>query len=365
MILSSSFLSVLTYVFYIFIAVLAILVMILVHELGHYIVGKALKFKILEFSIGFGPKIFQRQNKSGEYITLRLIPLGGYCSFDGEEEDSESQYSFSKQHPFKRILVLISGALMNFLFAILIIIIMLGAYGQSLLVVTNPIESTQIESQYRFNKNDVIIKIDGKNVYMPTDVITKLDGITVEESNETPITFTVLRNGKSENIQIKLCQNANFSNLEDVETLFSSLGIAENGLKYTNIKFGFFETIGRSFEYSGRMATTIFTIVNQLFTGRLGVSALGGTFTVISTTASLLQSSGIFYLLQIMALIGVNLAIFNLIPFPALDGCQVLFTVIEWIRKRPINKKVQTIINSVGLIILLLFAIFVDVQHLF
>ena len=356
------FLDILTYILYIIIAILVLLVMITVHELGHYLTGKLFKFGIKEFSIGFGPKLLQKTNKSGELITLRAIPLGGYCSFEGEDGDSDKSNAFHNMHPFKRILVLISGALMNYLLAILVIVIMFGCFGQSLLVVTDPVDS----GAYRFQPNDVIVKIDGKNVYMPTDLIVYLQDKTVAETEQTPVIFTVIRNKNMIDVPIKLTKNAHFENIEDFDEVYSVLGIKEEvGLKQTRVRYGFFTTIGRSFEYSFRIATTIFTILHQLIVGKVGISSMGGVITTVTTTANAIKVAGVYYLLQITALIGVNLAVFNLLPFPALDGCQVLFTVIEWVTKRPVNKKVQGIINACGLVLLLLFSVFVDVQHLF
>ena len=116
--------SVLKYSGYILIAILVLLFMVLIHELGHYIAGKVLKFKINEFSVGFGPKIFQKKNKSGELISLRVFPLGGYCAFEGEtEENKDNPEAFNNQKPWKRLIVLFMGAFFNFLSAIIFAVI--------------------------------------------------------------------------------------------------------------------------------------------------------------------------------------------------------------------------------------------------
>ena len=105
-------------------AVFLLLFMVMVHEFGHYIAGKIFKFKIEEFSIGFGPAIFKKKNKSGELISLRALPLGGFCAFEGEDEEGESENSFNKKSPWKRIIVLIAGGLMNIITAWLIIVLL-------------------------------------------------------------------------------------------------------------------------------------------------------------------------------------------------------------------------------------------------
>ena len=111
--------SVLSYGWYILVAILALLLMVMIHEFGHYIAGKMLGFKINEFSVGFGPKIFQKKKKNGEVFSLRTIPLGGYCAFDGEDEKSDSPTAFNNQKAWKRLIVLFMGAFFNFLSAII------------------------------------------------------------------------------------------------------------------------------------------------------------------------------------------------------------------------------------------------------
>lgn len=115
-----SFLTTISYIGYILLAIVVLLLMVLIHEFGHYTAGKILKFKINEFSVGFGPKLLQKKKKNGELFSLRLIPLGGYCAFEGEtEEGKESPESFNNQKPWKRLIVLFCGAFFNFLSAII------------------------------------------------------------------------------------------------------------------------------------------------------------------------------------------------------------------------------------------------------
>ena len=130
----------------------------------------------------------------------------------------------------------------------------------------------------------------------------------------------------------------------------------------TTVKVGFWRTIGGAFEYSYEMGTSILRSLGELVTGKLGTEAVGGPVTTITTTAQAATTSP-FSLLYIASFIGVNLAVFNLLPVPALDGCKVIFCLIEWIRKKPVNRKVETIIHFVGIIALFAFAILVDILH--
>ena len=370
--LLASFLQVIKYAGYVLIAILLLLLMITIHELGHYLSGKLLGFGIEEFSIGFGPKVFSRRKSSGELFSIRALPLGGFCSFTGEDSESDDARAFNNKKPWQRIIVLISGALMNYLLALLIIILMFGVYGQNALVtyvVDKPTET--YTSEYSFNEKDVILKANGKNVYLITDLMDA----TIGKNKGDLISFEVIRDGKVQKISVMLRDDTHFANYEDMSTLYSALGIyyemdyqtgqmQNGGLYMTGVRLGVFKTISRSFNYSFKLAGSIFAVLGQLITGRLGLSSMGGTVTTIAVTAQAI-SFGFRNVLNIASFIGVNLAVFNLLPFPALDGSRVVFTAIEWIRKKPINRKVEGIIHTIGFVLLILFAVFIDLQRCF
>lgn len=366
----ASFGEIATYAFYILIAVLVLLLMITVHEAGHYFAGKIFGFGIEEFSIGFGPKIFSKTKLNGEKFSVRAIPLGGYCAFSGEDGDSDDPQAFNNKKPWQRIIVLVAGAFMNYLTAIVLIALMFGIYGHSALMTYETDVIKEYGEEYSLQDRDVIIKANGKTVYLITDLMNAIGGGKKGEETE----FYIVRQGKFRTVTVKLAADADFKNLEDTETLCRALGVkysvgedgaVDAGFRTTGIKLGFFATIGRSFEYSFKLASTVFTVFRQLFTGMLGLGSLGGTVTTISVTASAIKAGGLWSLLNIGAFIGVNLAVFNLIPFPALDGARVVFTVIEWIRGKPISRRVEGLIHAIGFAIILAFALIVDLQRCF
>lgn len=362
-------------------AIVILLVMVTIHEFGHYIAGKALGFKINEFAVGFGPAIFKkRSKKTGELFALRVIPLGGYCAFDGEDDYGETPETenetktepfleekeeypepkgarFNDQPPWKRIIVLIAGATMNYLLALLLIVCMFGFIGRPVYRVREeyPEPPTDfVVTDSGLNTGDVILKIDGESMYVITDYIGALSGKKAGDK----VAVTMLRENKLQTVSITLQKDAKFVNSSDTMTILETLGIY--GLYSVQQKDGFFETIGHSFMYSFKLGGMILQTLGELLTGKLGLNAMGGPVTTIKVTSQA-ASSGVWSFLNIASLIGVNLAVFNLLPIPALDGCKVVFCIIEWIRKKPVNRKVETIIHFAGLIFIFAFAILVDI----
>ena len=352
----------------ILLAILILLVMITVHEFGHYLAGKALKFKINEFAIGFGPRLFKHEKKSGELFSIRLLPLGGFCAFEGEDEASDDDGAFTKKAPWKRIIVLVAGPLANYLTALLLIIISLFAFGQPVFKVGGvvaPGENAEIYAEYSLKENDLILQANGSGVYLVTDLMTALNG----KKTGDKVSFRVFRDGEESDIEVMLRADCQFANSSQTGGVWRALGIQtverEDGKIYWNLssvnyRFSFFPTLGRAFVYSGRIAGTIFKVLGELLTGKLGISAMGGPVTTIKLTSEI-ASQGFQSFLEIAAYIGVNLAVFNLLPIPALDGSKVVFCIIEWIFKKPVPRKIEAVIHAVGFILILGFAVLVDI----
>lgn len=452
---------------YILIAILILLIMITVHEFGHYIVGKIFKFKINEFAIGMGPALLKKTKKNGEIFSIRAFPLGGFCAFEGEDEDNENPNAFNNKKPWQRILVLIAGATMNFILALFIIIIMFSCYGKAVYQVVevhdNP-SYTQV-----LQDGDGLLEINGRKIFLSTDLIKSVDGLSAGDT----VKVKVLRNGKEITETLTLQHNANAKNSSDMASFLKAIGVAtftefsvvdeskfnsniknltsgdyllyystsdtnnpadfvrvynekelidqlktknayefayfyvenldkEGQNNYTEIRFAmpenwndiinnsdnilkdafgietsfylrlssfkykapFFTRLGESFVYSFKIGGTILETLGELLTGKLSLNSVGGPITTIKTTSQVV-SYGFEYILEIIAFIGVNLAVFNLLPIPALDGSRVIFTTIEWIFKKPVPKKVEAIIHGVGLVLLLGFSILVDILQFF
>lgn len=370
--------SFLTGLLYVVLAIVILLFMVLVHELGHYIAGRILKFKIEEFSIGFGKALFSRTNKRGEKISLRIFPLGGYCAFKGEgdDEDNPAPDAFNAQKPWKRIIVFFAGVIMNFLTAVLFSLILLCTVGydvpqiSSTTVTVNGENNQSITFEAKgFEDGDVVLSIDGTKVDFAfgdtfQNLIAKQQqdvknfvegGGNIEDYSFSAV---VRRDGNQQEIQAGF--NYVVSYKDDGQTIASQDYLL--GITYSPYVYSFWEALGRCWEFAFGLAWFVLKSLWLLITFQLPISAVGGPITTITTIASATQTNWLNMLILI-PMISANLAVFNILPFPALDGSHVLFTTIEWIRKKPIKRKVENMIHFIGLCILFAFVIIVDILH--
>lgn len=355
-----TFAEVMKWIGYILIALLCLMFMIIVHEFGHYVVGKLLGFKIDEFAVGFGPAIVKHKSKkTGETFSIRCLPLGGFCAFHGENSDEETPLTkedFNYHKPWKRILVFIAGAGFNLLSAVILCTIFFMSYGDMMPKVIKTYQFEDSAYVQNLREGDLIIEVDGKSLYstaVPNDLsnrIQKADG---------KINVTIIRDGKKQVIDICI---ADFMSENDKGEKVPSRGIGIS-VQYEAYRFGFITSLGRSFVFIVKLFGTIFVSIGGVITGVLGVGeTMGGTVTAIQSIAQVSQVGFRGVLFAVCAL-SANIAIMNLLPFPALDGSHVVFTTIEWVRGKPLNRKVENIIHTVGLICLFILAIVLDIVH--
>lgn len=388
MLLTAGFSAVLSLVGKIIIAILILLFMITIHEFGHFSAGKLLGFQINEFAIGMGPKIFRKKTKSGGYFSIRVFPLGGYCAFEGEDEgENTNPGAFNNQAPWKRIIVLFCGAFFNFLSAILISVVAFSCFGENVLVVNSVFadsaNSVNFNSQDGFCEGDIIYSVNGHKLYLAVDLgdyIANADNtmpvivlrkntsgeykkveLNIRKAEYTSVTKTTY-DGAGNAVSVEyLSYDASASYVDtDIEKYTiekqSGWGITQTYQKYV---YGFGESLGRSFGYCFRAGTYVLETLGGLFTGKVSITQMGGPVTTIDVSTQVI-STGLANTLFLIVLISVNLAVFNLLPLPALDGARIVFVIIEWIRKKPINRKIEGIVHAVGLILLLILVIVLD-----
>ncbi len=356
----SQFKNVLETVGFILLGLLSLTFMIVIHELGHYLAGKALGFKILEFGIGFGPPIFKRVNKkNGELFSIRPIPLGGFCKFESEDEESDSPTAFDNKPAWKRIVVLSAGALSNLVSALIIVTIFFSIFGQVMLKV----EHINPDSPNPLRKGDVFLKINGRTL----NILEANDAFSLLKKSQDTADVIILRNGKKERITI----NKYYYTVGEFDEDGQFIPTLVDGEEQTNYGFGFVGSVSiqkisfglsleRAFPFIFFVVYKVFEILGRLFTGGIGLNALGGPVTTIQVMTEA-SRAGISTLLYAIAIISANIAVMNLLPIPALDGARILFCVIEIIRKKPVSKKMQAIIHTIGFFVIILLAILIDV----
>ena len=351
--LNFDFLNALSMVFYIILAVAVLLLMVTIHELGHYTAGKILKFKINEFSVGFGKALWSKTNKSGEKVSLRLVPLGGYCAFEGEDEDSNNPEAFNNQKPWKRLIVLFSGVLFNFLSAIIFSFILLTFVGYPSVVRVTELEVAPWNLNTQIEVGDVVYGVNNKEFsYFDEEYLSSvIDNTAIGDS----IDLLIERDGVRQTITVTKY---------DTTELIDSIAVGRIGITMENYKFNIFEAFIRSFPLTISFAYKVLYFLVMLIIGSLALSQVGGPITTIGAIATYTKLN-FANLLLLMPLISANLAVFNLLPFPALDGARMVFVGLEWIRKKPINRKVEGYIHFGGLVILFAFIIIIDLIHIF
>lgn len=396
-------------------------VLTVVHEWGHYIAARIFKVKVNEFSIFMGPKIYQKKTKTGMLFTIRCLPIGGYCALEGEEEDEQSEDSFSGKPWWQRAIILIAGVFMNFILALLIVTVLFCFSGYDTRKVSTVSEDMPM-AMVNLEVGDKVTEYNDMGITTPTDYT--LYTYVKETVN---VSFTVVRkNGKKETyiFERTFDRNENKDDEENPGTLLTTVEIfRKDGKKkvpvgtYTSFwdnnraltitmdyadgtqkvysydssdpeeaeyieiynvysmfrKFGFsftysekgniFECIGNAFLYCISLVKSVFLSLWWLISGQLGMDAMAGPIGITSlvndvVTAEAAVSLKAMTLFEMMALISANLAVFNLLPIPGLDGGKLLFIVIELLRGgKKISAEKEGIISIIFFVLIILLAV--------
>ena len=309
-------------VYPVLVAILFFELIIVIHEWGHFTAARLMKIKVNEFSVGMGPKLLQHKGKKTTY-TLRLILFGGYCSMEGEDKESDDENAFVNKKVWQRIYVVIAGALMNLVLGLVIVLILVCS--QNLVGTTEvaKFDDNAVSQSYGLQVGDKIKSIDGMRVYTTNDVTTGFSRCSNENVN-----LVVERDGKDVKLKVKF-------NTEDYE--------------------------GHTY------ARMVFLSLHDLLVGRYGISDMSGPVGTVSIVSTAVKTS-MYSMLRIMALLTVNVGLFNLFPIPALDGWRLFVLLAEGITRKKLPQKAEYLINAVGLAALLLlmcFVTFSDITKLF
>lgn len=335
------------------ISVLVFGLVVMIHEFGHFAVAKICGIKVNEFSIGMGPKIFGKKKGDTEY-NLRALPIGGFVAMEGEDEgENMSEGSFNSVPVQSRILVVIAGAVMNMILGFAVLLFLVSG--------EDAITSRKVKGFYEnaktyetgLREDDEIVAINGRKCYIADDIIYEF-----ARTENASADFTIIRDGKK--IQLK---GVTFDTVEN-----------DDGTSRMIIDFYVYpvektvhSVVREAANWTISLARTVFLSLIDLVTGHVAINQMSGPVGIVSTISEAV-SYGYESVLLILAMITINLGVFNLMPFPALDGGRLLFLLIELLRGKPLNPKYEMFVNARGMIILLGFMAFVtfsDITKLF
>ncbi len=277
-----------------------------------------------------GPKLIQTRKGETEY-TLRALPIGGYVKMEGEDEASEDPRGFSKVPVFSRIAVVVAGAMMNFLLAIVILSIVAFGIGVPSTTIKNPIEGKPA-AMGGILPGDKIIEINGVK-------INKWESLVNEINSSDP----------NSGLDIKIQRGQE-------EKLITINPVVEDGRSIIGVEplyeKSFAKAISQGFKDTAMFIKLMFEFFGLLFKGQVGLEQLSGPVGVIHEVGQAAKT-GIYSLLLLMGFISINLGFINLLPIPALDGSRIVFLLIELVRGKPIDAEKEGFIHLVGFILLI------------
>ncbi len=342
-------------VFSIVCAVLIFCVIVVVHEFGHFIVARICGIEVQEFAIGMGPVIFKKQGKN-TLFTVRLFPLGGFCSM-GEDEESENENSFRNKSVGRRIAVISAGAVMNLILGFIIgIVFFLVSQKLTTCVVAEVTEGSDCEAA-GISEMDEIVEVNGLHIFTANDIIYQL-----RNDKDGVLDFVIKRNG--EKIAINGVKFKLVTDEKTGERLLSyDFKVYAKKLEASDL----LPAAANKFVYCARL---ILLSVKDLVSGKYGLNNLQGPVGIVTVISESAAESGfdLAYLLDIAMLISINVGIFNLLPLPALDGGRLVFLLIEAVRGKALKPEAEGMVHFLGfglLMLLMIVVTFNDIKSIF
>ncbi|MDD3894297.1 MAG: RIP metalloprotease RseP, partial [Syntrophomonadaceae bacterium] len=312
-----------------------IAVLVLAHEWGHFITARKIGIPVHEFSLGFGYKLFSVTRDGVEY-SVRIFPLGGFVRMAGEEMgDNEDPKGFSNRKPWEKILVSFSGPFMNFVLALIIFILVYAALG-----IPSAIEDPIIGKVIADNPAAQAGMLEGDRVLTVNDI-----GI----STWSEFTDRIASNPEGQTLQIQVERNGQIAELEVVPVKTQgnenpTIGVI-NAVKYerqgilTSIKLGLIQTY--------TMTVVLLQSLWMLITGGASVNDLAGPVGITKLVGDVARIGSVF-VLNFAAFLSINLGLINLLPFPALDGSKIVFSLVEAVRRKRIDPEKEGFIHWIG-----------------
>ena len=342
----------------ILVAILVFSLLILFHELGHFTLAKLNGIRVNEFSLGLGPTLIGFTKGETKY-SLKLLPFGGACMMEGEDENSEDDRAFNKKSVWARISVVAAGPIFNFIMAFLFSAFVLGAVGVDKPVLSDVIEGYAAE-EAGLAGGDTLVKIGGKKIHFYRE-------ISVYATFHAGETVEILYERDGQEYTTTLVPKY------DEELGRYLYGFMSSGERD---KVGFIETIGYALCEVGYYIDTTIQSLKLMFTGGVSVNDLSGPVGIVQSMGDVyeesLENDGYFYaMLNMMSwaiMLSANLGVMNLLPIPALDGGRLVFLVIEAIRGKALPPEKEGMVHMVGIILLFLLmfvVMFNDIRKIF
>ncbi|MBQ9707701.1 MAG: RIP metalloprotease RseP [Firmicutes bacterium] len=318
-------------------AIIIFCLLIFVHEFGHFFVAKACGIKVNEFAIGMGPAIFKKQRGETLYA-VRVFPIGGYCAMEGEDEESEDERAFNNKPAWQRALVLFAGAGMNFITCVVLIIIVYLVAGTATTTI-GTVSDDSPAAMAGIQAEDKILEIDGHEITSWNDVAA-----SVPDEEGAEIIVKVERDGQV----IELTSGVMY-NEESQRYILGVTTKAEHN-PVTAVKQGVKGT--------GTMTVMMYKLLKQLITGEVSTKDLSGPVGIVYAVSDSV-SYGFINVVYLAALLSLNLAVINLLPFPALDGGRLLFLAIRKITGKAVTDRMEGLVHFFGLMCLFALMIYV------
>ncbi|OON98974.1 MAG: hypothetical protein ATN35_00520 [Epulopiscium sp. Nele67-Bin004] len=326
---------------------------VVVHEWGHFIAAKKMDVQVNEFAIGMGPKLWSKQ-KGETLYTLRLLPIGGFCAMEGENEESTNERALCAKSPAQRMIIFVAGAFMNFILTWVLLSLFISYQGYNTNVVSSLLENSPI-AQAGVQPGETIVSINGVQVETQQEI---LEQVTTPDIPYSVVIQAI--DGQTRTLQIVAAAREG--------------GGAALGFYPTTQRLGIISSIGTGLTGTFQMIGDVFSGFANIITGMVGVDELAGIVGVTQVTTEVWENSvdyslmyAIMNMVYITAVLSANLAVLNLIPFPALDGGRILFTFIELVRGKPLDQNKEGFIHFVGfalLMVLMVVVLYNDIVRL-
>ena len=345
-------------------AIIIFSVIIFVHEFGHFITAKSFGVLVHEFAIGMGPAIFKKQ-KGETLYSIRAIPIGGYCKMEGEENDSDNPRAFSKKTKLQRLIILASGALMNLILGFVLIVGLMSqnvSSGFATLTVGEVLENSPAY-EAGIQVGDKIIGVDGKNV-------SSSDEYRMYRKSDKEALLKIKRDGEKLEIKVPSKEykyDTKTGEIVDISSEREFPTVWLMGITFKTESGNVINILKHSFKKLKFFSLMILNSLGEIITGKIGAENLSGPVGIVNEISTAAKS-GFLEIIFLAALITINLGLFNLLPFPALDGGRILFIIIEAIIRKPVPAKYEGAFHFVGfalLILLMIYATGNDITRIF